>query len=135
MELGVDGVEYNTTFAYANIIVKIGGRELSSFYFAYLYEDNGITKIEPEDIPSPDSTNPESVFVNIVGSSFLANHGKLKCRMQVGTETYVEIAAVYITNSTLSCEIPGSVLLRQWNLRTSGATSTQLPIEVSMNNG
>jgi hypothetical protein len=92
--------------------MHIGERVLPSFYFTYstqLYVDF----IDPENTVHPptyeEEPDPAGLAVVIHGESFFPGHiDGLRCRLQVDETTFLEVIATAVSNSSMTCNIPGS---------------------------
>lgn len=139
MVLGADGVEDFIIFAQAVVKLHIGWRELPSFIFTYSTRLH-VDEIDPPNTVHPptflEDPDPAGIAVMVHGESFIPGHSTgLRCRFEVDSTSFLEVVASSISNSSMICSIPGSVLQRRSAERKQGEKQIILPIEVSLNGG
>ena len=131
-----EGIIKLSTFSLVPVLVHVyATSSLQTFYFAYT-QGVKVTHIEPVSTVAPQGPDPAGLAVAVHGENFAPIHGSsLRCR--IGSESILglEVFAQYVNNHTLSCEIPGSALQRNWAERQVGALQVKIVIEVSLNGG
>lgn len=111
---GADGVEDFVIYSQALVQLHIGERVLPSFIFTYSTRLR-VSEIDPPNTVHPptfeEDPDPAGVAVVVHGESFLPGHSAgLRCRLAVDATTFLEVVASSVSNSSITCSIPGSAL-------------------------
>jgi hypothetical protein len=122
-------------WSWAPVTLWLQARTLGSFLFAYT-RGVAVLRVQPPDAVPPPAAGLGGYTVEVHGTAFLpARQGGVRCRVELGPQSFVELDADYIRNGTLRCTIPGADLAESWAARPPGAESLLLVIEVSLNGG
>jgi hypothetical protein len=74
-----------------------------------------VTEVDPPNTVHPptyeEDKDPPGIALVIHGESFLPGHTDgLRCRIEVDYTTFIEVVATSVSNSSITCEVPGSSL-------------------------
>lgn len=111
---GADGVRNFVIYSQALVQMHLGERRLPSFIFTYSTQLR-VSAIDPPNTVHPptfeEDPDPAGVAVVVHGESFLPGHSAgLRCRLEVDATTFLEVVASSVSNSSITCSIPGSAL-------------------------